>query len=149
MSYSTSDFTPSFKKAMSQSGINPVFNLPLANEFLPSNTELKPKDPDNKDIPELIRTNDLMTVWYQQDKTLNTPKAITRAIVSSSSSDHHLQYLLYNSIYIRVWVSFHTYIITWLLDNFYIDNNKNCIILHDAVVRQFTATRSNNRKGGL
>ncbi|XP_046746475.1 LOW QUALITY PROTEIN: insulin-degrading enzyme-like [Diprion similis] len=56
-------------------GLNPDLRLPAKNEFIPTNFELKPQEPDANKFPVIIEDTALMRVWFKQDDEFLLPKA--------------------------------------------------------------------------
>ncbi|XP_046485363.1 insulin-degrading enzyme-like [Neodiprion pinetum] len=64
-----------------------ILCLPAENEFIPTNFELKPREPDANKFPVIIEDTALMRVWFKQDDEFLLPKANLRFnFVSSFTS---------------------------------------------------------------
>lgn len=49
--------------------------LPERNEFIPTNFELAPREPENAPLPEIIQESRMTRLWFKQDDKFLKPKA--------------------------------------------------------------------------
>ncbi|XP_067129485.1 insulin-degrading enzyme [Centruroides vittatus] len=50
--------------------------LPPKNEFIPTNFELAPREPENSNLPIMIKNSEMSRIWFKQDDEFHLPKAI-------------------------------------------------------------------------
>ncbi|XP_028391087.1 insulin-degrading enzyme-like [Dendronephthya gigantea] len=55
--------------------LNESFRLPKPNEFIATNFDIKPRNVEGKDVPEIIKNCPFMKVWFKQDDTFFVPKS--------------------------------------------------------------------------
>ncbi|KAK8776827.1 hypothetical protein V5799_029833 [Amblyomma americanum] len=57
-------------------GVNKNLKLPPRNEFIPSNFDQCPREPEGEQLPVMIKNTEGTRVWFVQDHTYNLPKAV-------------------------------------------------------------------------
>ncbi|KAK2572345.1 Insulin-degrading enzyme [Acropora cervicornis] len=55
--------------------LNPSLQLPVENEFIPTDFTIRGRPEDSSPIPSLIKDGPLLKAWFKQDDTFNLPKA--------------------------------------------------------------------------
>jgi insulysin len=75
--YSVAPITPTLMDLIKKAGTNPKLKLPPPNDFIPSDISLRARDAKNGKLPELVISDDMMQVFFHQDKKYLVPKAYT------------------------------------------------------------------------
>lgn len=57
-------------------GVSENLKLPPRNEFIPSNFDQCPCEPEGEQLPVMIKNTEGTRVWFVQDHTYNLPKAV-------------------------------------------------------------------------
>lgn len=73
--YSVSKISPKFIEEWNNVSLNPSLQLPVENEFIPTDFTIRGRPEDSSPIPSLIKDGPLLKAWFKQDDTFNLPKA--------------------------------------------------------------------------
>ncbi|XP_076308150.1 insulin-degrading enzyme-like isoform X2 [Tachypleus tridentatus] len=73
--YKLERITPEQIKQWENAGYNERFKLPPKNEFIPSNFDLVPRQPEFTSLPQIIKNTPMFRVWFKQDNEFLLPKA--------------------------------------------------------------------------
>ncbi|KAJ3416993.1 hypothetical protein HDV05_007475 [Chytridiales sp. JEL 0842] len=79
-------FSPTLKAALANLVPNPELHLPLKNEFIPTDFELRDKIADQPVRPSIIRETPFSRLWYKKDDTFLNPKSRSIFIFRSPSA---------------------------------------------------------------
>ncbi|PVD29637.1 hypothetical protein C0Q70_08892 [Pomacea canaliculata] len=66
---------PTLLKDWENCGFHENLRLPDRNEFIPTNFELVPREPEISPLPEIIQDTAMTRLWYKQDDIFLKPKA--------------------------------------------------------------------------
>ncbi|KAL8568009.1 hypothetical protein ACOMHN_029184 [Nucella lapillus] len=73
--YRVDEIPSSLTEFWSNCNLHENLRLPDRNEFIPSNFDLFPREPENPTLPEIIRDTALSRLWFKQDDKFFKPKA--------------------------------------------------------------------------
>ena len=75
-------------------------HLPKVNEFIPDSLDVVvPKvEKDVKDVPTMVKDNELIRVWYKQDDTFFLPKSCIKVAVSRYENKGLILYFIVGNI---------------------------------------------------
>ncbi|XP_015771997.1 PREDICTED: insulin-degrading enzyme-like [Acropora digitifera] len=73
--YSVSKISPKFIEEWNNVSLNPSLQLPVENEFIPTDFTIRGRPEDSSPIPTMIKDGPLLKAWFKQDDTFNLPKA--------------------------------------------------------------------------
>ncbi|ORX72599.1 hypothetical protein BCR32DRAFT_237726 [Anaeromyces robustus] len=99
--YSIKDIPPDIMKNFKNTKINKNLHLPEKNKFIPEKINIKYEKPNRNStlIPELIKNNEIMRIFYKKDDQFNNPKTnITISFISPQidiTPMNHLMTVIY------------------------------------------------------
>ncbi|RWS06152.1 insulin-degrading enzyme-like protein, partial [Dinothrombium tinctorium] len=72
--YSVQEIEEEFLIQLREVKLNENMHLPLPNEFIPTNLDLKERE-THEDLPKLIKNSEITRIWFLQDNEYLVPKA--------------------------------------------------------------------------
>ncbi|CAH1259207.1 IDE [Branchiostoma lanceolatum] len=73
--YKIEPISPDLIQQWSEVETHPDLKLPLLNEFIPTQFEIKPRPEEAPSVPQCIKEDSMCKVWFKQDDAFLLPKA--------------------------------------------------------------------------
>ncbi|KAJ3241012.1 Insulinase (Peptidase M16) [Chytriomyces hyalinus] len=81
--YKYESISESLRKALATISTNSALHLPLKNDFVPSNLEIRKTSAPTQKFPHIVYDTDVVRMWHKKDDTFWVPKAKVMLILKS------------------------------------------------------------------